>query len=123
MSTNCIRCIKAKQTGADLLCDVCRAKPWPRVNALEFRPDDGGILRPGSLKANSVAWPPRDDDADNRRHGIVGDPRVFRLVPIYDAGDDWMCFDPAKGGKLCHSLAEAKQWCEQREITKLNGGA
>ncbi len=28
MSTNCIRCVRNKRTGADLLCDTCRTNPY-----------------------------------------------------------------------------------------------
>lgn len=52
MSVNCIRCVRRKRTGPDLLCDVCRARDdaedlearhailREQLNAPDIHPDD-----------------------------------------------------------------------------------
>lgn len=64
------------------------------------------------LKANSEAYPPHTDD---------GSPSYYRIKIAQDQQRSVLAFAPdIKGGmKICDSIDQAKQWCEDHEQARI----
>ena len=63
------------------------------------------------LKAPSAAYPPRDD----------GSTRIYRIKIAEDEQRSVLAFAPElkNGMKVCDSIDEAKQWCEDHEQARI----
>lgn len=99
------------------------------MDVLTWRDEDQGGYGHADrvmLKADSVAWPPYEDTENNIRNLIHGKPRVFRIVyskSKLSARGMVLAFAPvlADGMKTFDTVSEAKIWCEEMELAKLNG--
>lgn len=58
MSVNCIRCVKNKRTGGDLLCDDCRANPRrPQMPVCPKHPKQFMVYADGTAPYHDIKHP------------------------------------------------------------------